>query len=152
MRAIHYVQVIVYYPTPEDFFPSLFPKKPISPGKRPHNILLVASYFAPTRLVNTRHAVADTKESPGGWSYAEVGGTFVERLQYSPQHPDCIFFLNARPLFPKPHKYCGVAPQGPLLTNGYASTSGFIGNDRKFTQQPTPKYQKHIRGSFLGNG
>jgi hypothetical protein len=27
------------------------------------------------------------------------------------------------------HKYCGVAPKGPLLTNGYASSSGFIGND-----------------------
>jgi hypothetical protein len=24
--------------------------------------------------------------------------------------------------------YCGVAPKGPLLTNGYASGSGFIGN------------------------
>jgi hypothetical protein len=35
--------------------------------------------------------------------------------------------------------YCGVAPKGrsierPLLINGYASSSGFIGNDCKSTQ------------------
>jgi hypothetical protein len=30
-------------------------------------------------------------------------------------------------------KYCGVAPKGPLLTNGYASSIGFIGNDGTFT-------------------
>jgi hypothetical protein len=26
-------------------------------------------------------------------------------------------------------KYCGVAPRGPLLLNGYASSSSSIGND-----------------------
>jgi hypothetical protein len=35
--------------------------------------------------------------------------------------------------------YCGVAPKGPLLTNGYASSSGFMDNNSKFTQQPTPE-------------
>jgi hypothetical protein len=49
-------------------------------------------------------------------------------------------------------KYCGVARKGPLLINGYASSSDFIGNDWKFTQQPTSEYRKHIRGLFLGNG
>jgi hypothetical protein len=32
--------------------------------------------------------------------------------------------------------YCGVAPKVPLLINSYASSSGSIGNDRTFTQQP----------------
>jgi hypothetical protein len=36
----------------------------------------------------------------------------------------------------------------PLLDSGYASSSGFIGNDCKSTQQPTSEYWKHIRGSF----
>jgi hypothetical protein len=36
----------------------------------------------------------------------------------------------------QPIIYCGVAPKGPLLTNGYASSIGFIGNDGTFTQQP----------------
>jgi hypothetical protein len=53
------------------------------------------------------------------------------------------------PLKWKTSLYCGVAPEGPLLTNGYASSSGFIDNNRKFTQQPTPEYQKHIRGSRI---
>jgi hypothetical protein len=44
---------------------------------------------------------------------------------------------------------CGMAPKGrnierSLLINGYVSNSGFIGNDRKFTQQPSPKYQRFI--------
>jgi hypothetical protein len=39
-------------------------------------------------------------------------------------------------------KYCGVAPKAcsierPMLINGYASSSGFIGNDCKPTQRPT---------------
>jgi hypothetical protein len=36
----------------------------------------------------------------------------------------------------------------PLLDNGYALRSGFIGNAYKSTQQPTSEYWKHIRGSF----
>jgi hypothetical protein len=36
----------------------------------------------------------------------------------------------------------------PLLDNGYASRSGFIGNAYKSTQQPTSEYWKYIGGSF----
>jgi hypothetical protein len=49
--------------------------------------------------------------------------------------------------------YCGMAPKGrsierPLLINGYASSSGFIGNDCESTQRPlgaTPQYQEKIK-------
>jgi hypothetical protein len=36
----------------------------------------------------------------------------------------------------------------PLLDNGYASRSGFIGNAFKSTHQPTSEYWNHIGGSF----
>jgi hypothetical protein len=53
--------------------------------------------------------------------------------------------------------YCGVASKArsidrPLLVNGYASSSGFIGNDCKYTQRPTSEHWKHIGGSFPRNG
>jgi hypothetical protein len=31
-------------------------------------------------------------------------------------------------------KYCGVPPGSPLLVNGYASNSSFVGNNWKFMQ------------------
>jgi hypothetical protein len=36
----------------------------------------------------------------------------------------------------------------PLLDNGYALRSSFIGNAYKSKQQPTSEYWKHIGGSF----
>jgi hypothetical protein len=62
--------------------------------------------------------------------------------------PMKLFRLNkmcSRKTYTKAHLgkwYCGVAPKGrsiesPLLINGYASSSGFIGNDCKPTQRPT---------------
>jgi hypothetical protein len=67
----------VYYPTPEDFFTSLFPKQPVSSRKISHNYRLVVAYFAPTLLVNTKTARANMQENPGGWRGAEIGGTVV---------------------------------------------------------------------------
>jgi hypothetical protein len=40
----------------------------------------------------------------------------------------------------------------PLLINGYASSSGFIGNNCKYTQRPTSEHWKHIGGSFPRSG
>jgi hypothetical protein len=49
--------------------------------------------------------------------------------------------------------YCGVAPKGrsierPLLISGYASSSGFIGNDCKSTQRPI-YYTRHVDDNFF---
>jgi hypothetical protein len=53
-------------------------------------------------------------------------------------------------------RYCGVAPKGrsierPLLINGYASSSGFIGNDCKPTQRQLRNIGNMSEVHFLGN-
>jgi hypothetical protein len=52
--------------------------------------------------------------------------------------------------------YCGVAPKGrsierPLLINGYASSSGFIGNDCKPTQRQLRNIGNMSEVHFLTN-
>jgi hypothetical protein len=81
-RTIGCVQLIIYYPTPENVFQPRFPKQPASRGRRTHNYRLFVAYIAPALLVNTRTAE--------GWSCAEVGGMVrvVRAAIYFTMSPD----------------------------------------------------------------
>jgi hypothetical protein len=38
------------------------------------------AYISPALLVNTRTAEAKARENPGGWRFAEVGGTVATHI------------------------------------------------------------------------